>query len=126
MKQIYSANGDIDKIVKAAKADPSKAYRDFLQNASRYSKENQAMAWGVIGQFLAKKLDCDVKIVARSSSSNYNLMLDLIKICETNDMKNSCVGIQLTERTRREVWISDRKIYNTFNFSTLSLNDESF
>ena len=47
----------IAEIVKAAKADPAKAYRDFSQNASRYSKENQAVAWGVIGQFLAKKLD---------------------------------------------------------------------
>ena len=47
----------IADIVKAVKADPSKAYRDFSQNASRYSKENQAVAWGVIGQFLAKKLD---------------------------------------------------------------------
>lgn len=47
----------IAEIVKAAKAEPSKAYRDFLQTSSRYSKENQAVAWGVIGQFLAKKLD---------------------------------------------------------------------
>jgi soluble lytic murein transglycosylase len=47
----------IAEIVKAAKADPAKSYRDFSQNASRYSKENQAVAWGVIGQFLAKKLD---------------------------------------------------------------------
>jgi soluble lytic murein transglycosylase len=47
----------IAEIVKAAKADPAKAYRDFLQTSSRYSKENQAVAWGVIGQFLGKKLD---------------------------------------------------------------------
>jgi soluble lytic murein transglycosylase len=47
----------IADIVKAAKADPAKAYRDFSQSASRYSKENQAVSWGVIGQFLAKKLD---------------------------------------------------------------------
>ena len=47
----------IAEIVKAAKADPAKAYRDFSQSASRYSKENQAVAWGVIGQFLAKNLD---------------------------------------------------------------------
>jgi soluble lytic murein transglycosylase len=47
----------IADVVKAAKADPVKAYRDFSQNASRYSKENQAAAYGVIGQFLAKKLD---------------------------------------------------------------------
>lgn len=47
----------IAEIVKSAKADPAKAFKDFSQNASRYSKENQAVAWGVIGQFLAKKLD---------------------------------------------------------------------
>ncbi|WP_231970107.1 transglycosylase SLT domain-containing protein [Polynucleobacter necessarius] len=47
----------IADIVKAAKADPAKAYRDFSQNVSRYSKENQTVAWGVIGQFLAKTLD---------------------------------------------------------------------
>ena len=47
----------IADVVKAAKADPAKAYRDFSQNASRYSTENQAVAYGVIGQFLAKKLD---------------------------------------------------------------------
>lgn len=47
----------IAEIVKAAKADPAKAFKDFSQNASRYSKENQAVAWGVIGQFLAKRLD---------------------------------------------------------------------
>jgi soluble lytic murein transglycosylase len=47
----------IAEIVKSAKADPAKAYKDFSQNASRYSKENQAVAWGVIGQLLAKKLD---------------------------------------------------------------------
>jgi soluble lytic murein transglycosylase len=47
----------IGEIVKAARADPIKAFRDFSQNASRYSKENQAAAWGVIGQFLAKKQD---------------------------------------------------------------------
>jgi soluble lytic murein transglycosylase len=47
----------IADVVKSAKADPAKAYKDFSQNASRFSKENQAVAWGVIGQFLAKKLD---------------------------------------------------------------------
>ncbi len=44
-------------IVRSARADPSKTYRDFLQTNLRYNKEDQAMAWGVIGQFLAKRLD---------------------------------------------------------------------
>ncbi len=57
MARCLGGEDPIADIVKAVKADPSKAYRDFSQNASRYSKENQAVAWGVIGQFLAKKLD---------------------------------------------------------------------
>ncbi|WP_251368329.1 lytic transglycosylase domain-containing protein [Polynucleobacter sp. AP-Kolm-20A-A1] len=57
MSRRLGGEDPIADIVKAAKADPAKAYRDFSQNASRYSKENQAVAWGVIGQFLAKKLD---------------------------------------------------------------------
>jgi soluble lytic murein transglycosylase len=47
----------IASIVRSARADPSKTYRDFLQTNLRYNKEDQAMAWGVIGQFLAKRLD---------------------------------------------------------------------
>jgi soluble lytic murein transglycosylase len=47
----------IASIVRSARADSSKTYRDFLQTNLRYNKEDQAMAWGVIGQFLAKRLD---------------------------------------------------------------------
>jgi soluble lytic murein transglycosylase len=57
MSRRLGGEDPIAEIVKAAKSDPAKAFRDFSQNASRYSKENQAVAWGVIGQFLAKKLD---------------------------------------------------------------------
>ena len=57
MARRLGGDDPIADIVRAAKADPAKAYRDFSQTASRYSKENQAIAWGVIGQFLAKKLD---------------------------------------------------------------------
>ena len=57
MSRRIGGDDPIADIVKAAKVDPARAYRDFLQNASRYSRENQALAWGVIGQFLAKKLD---------------------------------------------------------------------
>jgi len=57
MSRRLGGEDPIADIVKAAKTDPAKAFKDFSQNASRYSKENQAVAWGVIGQFLAKKLD---------------------------------------------------------------------
>jgi soluble lytic murein transglycosylase len=47
----------ISEVVKSARANPAKAYRSFSANASQYTEEEQAVAWGVIGQFLAKKLD---------------------------------------------------------------------
>lgn len=47
----------IAPIVRAVRADATKAYREFLQSGIKYSKEDQAMAFGVLGQFLAKRLD---------------------------------------------------------------------
>ena len=68
----------VAEIVKAAKADPAKAYRDFSQSASRYSKENQAVAWGVIGQFLAKKLDPNADDAYRMQQElGYNELLSV-------------------------------------------------
>jgi soluble lytic murein transglycosylase len=65
-------------IVRAAKTDPAKAYRDFSQTASRYSKENQAVAWGVIGQFLAKKLDPNADDAYRlQQERGYNELLSV-------------------------------------------------
>ena len=57
MSRRIGGEDPIGDIVKSAKADPAKAYREFLQIAPRYTKENQAAAWAVIGQFLGKKLD---------------------------------------------------------------------
>ena len=68
----------IADVVKAAKVDPVKAYRDFSQNASRYSKENRAVAWGVIGQFLAKKLDSNADDAYRFQQElGYNELLSV-------------------------------------------------
>ena len=47
----------IAAVVRSARTDASKAYREFVQSNTRFSKEDQAMAWAVIGQFLAKRLD---------------------------------------------------------------------
>ncbi len=47
----------ISEVVKSARANPAKAYKSFTANASQYTEDEQAVAWGVIGQFLAKKLD---------------------------------------------------------------------
>jgi len=47
----------IAAVVRSARTDASKTYREFLQSNTRFSKEDQAMAWAIIGQFLAKRLD---------------------------------------------------------------------
>ncbi|MEO0047690.1 MAG: hypothetical protein RLZZ410_649 [Pseudomonadota bacterium] len=47
----------ISDIVKKARVDPAQAFRDFEKKEWRTGRENTAAAWGVIGQFLAKKLD---------------------------------------------------------------------
>ena len=49
----------IADIVRKARVEPNQAYKDFDKKAWRTGKENTAAAWGVIGQFLAKKLDKD-------------------------------------------------------------------
>lgn len=57
MSRRIGGEDPIAEIVKSANKDPRKTFNDFSQNSTRLNKENQAVAWGIIGQFLAKKLD---------------------------------------------------------------------
>ena len=84
MARRLGGDDPIGDIVKIAKTDPTKAYREFSQTASRYSKENQALAWGVIGQFLAKKLDPNADDAYRLQQDlGYNELLSV----ETQEWK---------------------------------------
>jgi soluble lytic murein transglycosylase len=105
----------IADIVKAAKADPAKAYRDFSQNASRYSKENQAVAWGVIGQFLAKKLDPNADDAYRLQQElGYNELLSVesqewkvragLRAKDWTLIKNAIDGMNLAVRAKDPAW----------------------
>ena len=105
----------ISDIVKAAKADPAKAYRDFSQNASRYSKENQAVAWGVIGQFLAKKLDPNADDAYRLQQElGYNELLSVesqewkvragLRAKDWILVKNAIDGMNPAVRTKDPAW----------------------
>ena len=105
----------IADIVKAAKADPSKAYRDFSQNASRYSKENQAVAWGVIGQFLAKKLDPNADDAYRLQQElGYNELLSVesqewkvragLRAKDWALVKNAIDGMNPAVRSKDPAW----------------------
>ena len=105
----------IAEIVKAAKAEPSKAYRDFLQTSSRYSKENQAVAWGVIGQFLAKKLDPNADDAYRFQQElGYNELLSVesqewkvragLRAKDWALVKNAVEGMNPVVRSKDPAW----------------------
>jgi soluble lytic murein transglycosylase len=105
----------IAEIVKAAKADPAKAYRDFLQTSSRYSKENQAVAWGVIGQFLAKKLDPNADDAYRLQQElGYNELLSVesqewkvragLRAKDWSLVKNAIEGMNPLVRSKDPAW----------------------
>ena len=79
---------------------------------------------GSWGTYLAEKLNCKYQNGAGQSSSNYSIISQVVNMCETYDMTNSCIGIQFSERSRREMWSSDFNHYETFNISTLQINPE--
>ena len=105
----------IAEIVKAAKADPAKTFKDFSQNASRYSKENQAVAWGVIGQFLAKKLDPNADDAFRLQQDlGYNELLSTegqewkvragLRAKDWTLVKNAIEGMNPAVRSKDPAW----------------------
>ena len=52
-----SGDDPIADLVKKARTEPVVMYREFDKKSWVYAKENAAAAWGVIGQYLAKRLD---------------------------------------------------------------------
>ena len=76
------------------------------------------------GTHLANKLNCECVIRGVNSSSNFNMITEVLDICESNDMTNNCIGIQLSERNRREVWSSKKNHFLTINLPSLHVNDE--
>jgi len=115
MSRRIGGSDPIADIVRAAKADPAKAYRDFLQNASRYSRENQALAWGVIGQFLAKKLDPNADDAYRLQQElGFNELLSAegqewkvragLRAKDWTLVKNAIEGMKPTIRSKDPAW----------------------
>jgi hypothetical protein len=76
------------------------------------------------GYYLSEKLNAKPIVQARNGSGNFTLMMDVLTICEMNKNKNIAIGIQLTERNRREIWVNDKNVYNSFNYATLTLNSK--
>lgn len=115
MSRRIGGEDPIADVVKAAKSDPNKAFRDFSQNASRYSKENQAVAWGVIGQFLAKKLDPKADDAYRFQQDlGYNELLSTegqewkvragLRAKDWSLVKNAIEGMNPAVRSKDPAW----------------------
>jgi soluble lytic murein transglycosylase len=115
MSRRLGGEDPIADIVKAAKTDPAKAFKDFSQNASRYSKENQAVAWGVIGQFLAKKLDPNADDAYRLQQGlGYNELLSTegqewkvragLRAKDWTLVKNAIEGMNPAVRSKDPAW----------------------
>ena len=116
MSRRLGGDDPIADIVKAAKTDPAKAYKDFAQVASRYSKENQAVAWGVIGQFLGKKLDSNAADAYRMQQElGYNELLSAetqewkvragLRAKDWNLVKSAIEGMNPAVRNRDPAWV---------------------
>jgi soluble lytic murein transglycosylase len=115
MSRRLGGEDPIADVVKAAKADPAKVYKDFSQNASRYTKENQAAAWGVIGQFLAKKLDPNADDAYRLQQElGYNELLSTegqewkvragLRAKDWTLVKNAIEGMNPAVRSKDPAW----------------------
>ena len=115
MSRRIGGEDPIADIVKVAKTDPAKAFKDFSQNASRYSKENQAVAWGVIGQFLAKKLDPNADDAYRLQQGlGYNELLSTesqewkvragLRAKDWTLVKNAIEGMNPAVRSKDPAW----------------------
>jgi len=115
MSRRIGGDDPIADVVKSAKADPVKAFKDFSQNGSRYSKENQAVAWGVIGQFLAKKLDAKADDAYRLQQDlGYNELLSAesqewkvragLRAKDWTLVKNAIEGMNPVVRSRDPAW----------------------
>jgi len=115
MSRRLGGEDPIADVVKMAKTDPVRAYKDFQQIGNRYSKENQAVAWGVIGQFLAKKLDPNADDAYRLQQSlGYNELLSTesqewkvraaLRVKDWPLVKQAIEGMNPAVRSRDPAW----------------------
>ena len=104
--------------------NPNKKYKKLITSGCSFTHghyQGEEAAWGYQ---LSQLLDCEHVNRGAGGSSNYIILNKIIKYCETNDMTDCCVGIQWSEVSRREYWLSDEKRYQTINYA--SLDDEHF
>ncbi len=100
--------------------DPKKKYKKLITAGCSFTDGYIKGEEGAWGYHLSKLLGCEHINRGTGGSSNKHILYKIIKYCETNDMTDCCVGIQWSERNRREYWLDVEKRYATLNATTIS------
>lgn len=104
--------------------DPNKKYDKLITFGCSFTEGWLYKDQGTWGDFLAQNLKCYHVNKGGGSSSNYSILNNVLRYCETENIENVCVGVQWSEWSRRELWVESQKRYFTFNLSTVT--DPSF
>ena len=114
-----------DYIISMSLINPNKKYDKLITFGCSFTHGHRLGEEGSWGYNLSKLLNCNHVNRGSGGSSNYAIMNKVIKYCETHDITNSCIGIQWSEITRREVWSEEQKRYVVFNLNALKLYDKN-
>ena len=93
--------------------NPNKKYKKLVTFGCSFTTGFMLENKGSWGQHLSERIGCD-HINKGGSQSNTKMVTDLIAYCETQDMTDSCVGIQLSQSIRREFWDDKTNSYSTY------------
>lgn len=102
--------------------NPNKKYKKLVTSGCSFTQghhQGEEAAWGYQ---LSQLLGCEHINRGSGGSSNHFILHKIIKYCESNDMTDCCVGIQLSERNRREYWLTNKGRYTTINGTAISDN----
>lgn len=100
-----------------------KKYRKLITAGCSFSTGFYSGEEGSWGYALAQRLGCEHINLGGVGNSNYNIMVNLVNYCESNDLQDCCVGVQLTNYDRREFWRSDIDCYFSFGAAVLTAQD---
>lgn len=92
--------------------NPTKQYKKLVTFGCSFTTGFMLKNEGSWGQHLSERMGCE-HINKGGSQSNTKMVTDLIAYCETRDMTDCCVGIQLSQPIRREFWDDKINSYST-------------
>ena len=100
--------------------NPNKKYDRLVTFGCSFTEGWLYKEQGTWGDFLSQNLGCNHVNRGGGSSSNFSILNNVLRYCETEDVDNICVGVQWSEWSRRELWIESQKRYFTFNLATVT------